>query len=87
MEIKEITEILENNKFVTRTVEYTDEFYKEKYGSSFDAMTSGNYKTIKVNCVEVKAKRIIEEFGSIVFIYNGNQVSIKKEELIKLEVL
>ena len=87
MEIMEIMEILENNDFLTRTVEYKDEFDKEKYGQSFDAMTNKDYKFIRVNGVEVKGKRIIEEYGSILIIYNGNQAQIKKEDINTFEVL
>ena len=87
MKISEITKILKDKGFEVFSIKYITREDQEKYGESFDAECENEFKFVKVNKGEFKAKRIIEEYGSIVFIYNGEQVSFKKEDIDTFEVL
>lgn len=86
--IKEnIVEELNANGFAVRWIEYKSEEDKSSYGMSFDAVTQRDFKLVKVNKVECKAKRIIEEYGKIVLVHNYNQVSIALQDISSWEVL
>lgn len=83
---KEILKALEQG-FKTFEIEYRNPEHKEKYGTSFEAITDGAFAFVKVNGGTFKAKRVVEEFGNVVFIYNGEQVSFKLEDINSVEVL
>lgn len=85
MEIETIKEILKT-KYTVRDVEYKTAEDKAKYGLSFEAITSKDFEFITVNGLTLKAKRIIEEFSYILFIYNGQQVTIKPADIETLEI-
>lgn len=87
MNVRQVMQILSEQKnFEVREVEYKEEF-KDKYPLSFECDVGKDYVFVSVNGVEFKAKRIIEEFGYILFLHNFNQVGIKVEEIKTLEVL
>lgn len=86
MENPEITKALETG-FETFEIEYKNPEHKRKYGSSFEAISKGAFTFVKVNGGTFKAKRVVEEFGNILFIYNGEQVSFKAEDIFSVEVL
>lgn len=82
-----VTELKKSNKFDVRDVEYKAEEDKAKYGKSFEALaTDKDFNFIKVNDVTFKAKRIIEEYGLILFIYNGNQVEVEPSKIMSLVI-
>lgn len=87
MKIENITEnIREEGSFEIHAIEYKSEHDKEKYGTSFDTYTDKDYIWVKVNGGLFKCKRIVEEFGRILFIYNGEQISWKPEDIQTLEI-
>lgn len=73
--------------FETFEIEYKNPEHREKYGTSIEALSTGAFTFVKVNGGTFKAKRVVEEFGNIVFIYNGEQVSFKAEDIFSVEVL
>ena len=79
-----VTELKKSNKFDVRDVEYKAEEDKAKYGKSFEALAKKDFNFVKVNDVTFKAKRIIEEYGLILFIYNGNQVEVEPSKIMSL---
>ena len=81
-----VTELKNSNKFDVRDVEYNAEEDKAKYGKSFEALANKDFNFIKVNDVTFKAKRIIEEYGLILFIYNGNQVEVEPSKIMSLVI-
>ena len=82
-----VTELKNSKKFEVRDVEYKAEEDKAKYGKSFEALAIGReFYFITVNGLTFKARRIIEEFGSILFINDGNQVEVKPEDIETLKV-
>ena len=88
MKITEIKEkISENKNFELRDVEYKSEADKKKFGTSFEALCKKNYQFIKVNGLTFKTRRIIEEFGFILFLYNGTQIEAIPEDIISIELL
>ena len=85
--IGECKDIRNNSLFEIQKISYKDEKDIETYGDSFSAILhSKDFIFVKVNGVEFKTKRITEDFGSILFIYNFNQVKVKIEEIYKLEL-
>ena len=85
---KNLMEKLEKDpKFEYRTVEYKSQEDKDKYGLSFEAITKNDFEEVIVNGETYKAKRIIEEFGLILMIYNFNQVEFKPKDIETFEVL
>lgn len=83
----EIVNILADSKlFDVRDVHYKSEKDFVKYGTSFEAITPEKYEMVTCNNLEFKAKRIIEEFGRICFIYNGTQVDVAIEDIDTLSV-
>lgn len=87
MNIDEIKKILsDSGKFKVRDVEYNTIELREKYGLSFEAKAEEVY-IVKINNLECLCIRCIEEFGKLLCIWNGTQVSIKLEDIISLEVL
>lgn len=81
-----VTELKNSNKFDVRDVEYKAEEDKAKYGTSFEALANKDFYFVKVNDVTFKAKRIIEEYGLILFIYNGNQVEVEPSKIMSLVI-
>ena len=81
-----VTELKNSNKFDVRDVEYKAEEDKAKYGKSFEALANKDFNFVKVNDVTFKAKRIIEEYGLILFIYNGNQVEVEPSKIMSLVI-
>ncbi|MBQ6630859.1 MAG: hypothetical protein IJH55_01850 [Romboutsia sp.] len=82
-----VTELEASKKFEVRTVEYKAEEDKAKYGKSFEALAiDREFCFVNVNGLTFKARRIIEEFGSILFINDGNQVEVKPEDIKTLKV-
>ena len=59
---------------------------EEKYGLSFEAKADKVY-IVKINGVKCNCIRCIEEFGELLCIWNGTQVSIKLTDINSLEVL
>lgn len=87
MEIKEIKEIIRQEKsYELYDIEYKRQEDKEKYGESFDTYTDKEYIWVRVNGGLFKCKRICEEYGRILFIYNFEQISWKPEEITSLEI-
>lgn len=86
MNINEIKKILRDGKFKVRDVEYNTIELSQKYGLSFEA-TVEEVCVVKINNVECRCIRCIEEFGKLLCIWNGTQVSIKLEDIISLEVI
>lgn len=89
MDIDEIIGIFDENElFSVYEVSYKAQKDKDKYGKSFDAsLKSKDYVYICVNKGTFKAKRVIEEFGCIIFIYDGNQISWKTEDIESIRIL
>lgn len=87
MLINEITLTLrESNRFTVRRVLYKSKEDREKYGKSFEAICHNDFCYVKMNNALFKVKRIIEEYGQILFIYDGNQIEIYPEDIISLEI-
>lgn len=77
----------ESNKFKVRNILYKSKEDREKYGESFEAMSHKDFCYIEVNFLTFRVKRIIEEYGMILFIYNGNQIEIEPENITTLRIL
>ena len=86
MMIKDIKDkISEEPSFDVYDIEYKSDKDKEKYGKSFDTyLNDKEYVYIKVNGGTFKVKRILEEYGRILFIYNGEQISYKPEDITEI---
>lgn len=77
--------IREEPSFDVYDVEYKRAEDKEKYGTSFDTyLNNKDFIFIKVNGGTFKVKRICEEFGRILFIYNGEQVSYNPKDITEI---
>lgn len=86
MKYEEIKTLVKNaNDWDYREIEYKRETDQEKYGTSFDAIFKDDYQYIKVNGLTFRCKRIIEEFGLILFLYNHNQIEINPTDITTLE--
>ena len=87
MLVKEIMDkIKEDGLFDVYSIEYKRQEDKDKYGNSFDTyLNDKNYAYVKVNGGTFKCKRIVEEFGRILFIYNGEQISYNPQDIHELE--
>lgn len=83
MKVNEIIdEIIETGLFDVHLVEYKYKEHRRVYGTSFDAtLKHGDYVRMLVNEEEVLAKRIIEEFGKILFIYDFKQKEYLPEHI------
>lgn len=83
MLIEEIKDkIREEPLFDVYDIEYKRAEDKEKYGSSFDThLNDKDFVFVTVNGGTFKVKRICEEYGRILFIYNFEQVSYKLEDI------
>lgn len=77
----------ESGKFKVRDVNYKYDEDKQKYGTSFEAITDNDFELVKVNDETYKAKRIIEEFGLILLIHDFKQVEFKPEDISSITVL
>ena len=85
---KDLMDKLEKEpKFEYMTVVYKSQEDKEKYGLSFEALAKNDFEEIRVNGETYKAKRIIEEFGLILLIYDFNQVEFIPADIETFEVL
>ena len=79
------SKINEETSFDVYDIEYKKEKDKEKYGTSFDTyLNDKEYVYITVNGGTFKVKRIVEEYGRILFIYNGEQISYKPEDITEI---
>ena len=87
MKIKDITDTIEKEgSFKVYPIEYKSNEDKEKYGLSFDTYTDKDFIWVRVNGGLFKCRRICEEYGRILFIYNGEQISWKPEDITTLEI-
>lgn len=87
MEIDEIkTKIRECDHFDVYDIEYKSDEDKEKYGKSFDTyLNDKDYVFITVNGGTFKVKRIVEEYGRILFIYNGEEIKFYPEGIMSID--
>ena len=61
--------------------------YQEKHGVSFDTFIDDReYLYVTVNGGKFKCARACEENGSILFIYNGEQIRYDPQDIQKVEV-
>ena len=73
--------------FEVYEIPYKKESDNRKYGKSFDTyLNDKEYVYVRVNGGHFKCKRIVEEFGRILFIYNGEQISWKPEDIQSIEI-
>lgn len=87
MLISEIKDkIREEPSFDVYDIEYKSQEDKDKYGTSFDTyLNDKEYVYVCVNGGTFKVKRIVEEYGRILFIYNGEQISWKPEDITNIQ--
>lgn len=82
MKTQEVKETLKTNQELTvRTINYKSSEDIKKYGESFEATTQKEFIYITVNNLTFRVKRIIEEYGLILFIYNFNQIEINPKDI------
>ena len=83
-----INRLEEDGTFEVYEIPYKSQEHKDKYGNSFDTHLNGkDYVYVRVNGGEFRVKRICEEFGRILFIYDGNQISWKPEAIQSIDIL
>ena len=88
MDKRELMSHLQRGGFtVVDLTEKRPEMYQEKYGVSFDTFIDDReYLYAIVNGGKFKCARVCEESGSILFIYNGEQIRYDPQDIQKVEI-